>query len=121
MRYLMFIQAAENQPLAPALMEAMGPYIENNIKRGVLVDTGGLAPTSKSARVKLYGGKINVMDGPFTESKEVIGGYAIIEAPSYEAAMKEAVDFMELHRKHAPGWEGTCEVRPFDFLLSDQG
>jgi hypothetical protein len=66
-------------------------------------------------RLRSNHGKITRTDGPFTESKEVIGGYAIYECASYEAAMAKATDFMEMHRKLSPGWEGMCEVRPMDF------
>ena len=57
-----------------------------------------------------------IADGPFAESKEVIGGYAMLEAPSLEAAKQIMVDFLELHRRHWPGFEAECEVRPVEFL-----
>ena len=52
-----------------------------------------------------------MIDGPFVEAKEVIGGYAIMEFRNKEEALASAVEFMQLHRQHMPGWEGTCEVR----------
>ena len=61
--------------------------------------------------MRLSGGKLTVFDGPFTESKEVIGGYAVYDLPSREEAMKWATRFMEVHRDNWPGWEGEAEVR----------
>jgi hypothetical protein len=64
--------------------------------------------------VKLKGGKITVVDGPFTESKEIVGGYSIIDAKSREEALALARRFMELHLKHWPTFEGECEMRPLE-------
>ena len=72
---------------------------------------GGLGPTALGVRVRLSGGKVTVTDGPFTEAKEVVGGYAQFELKSKEEAVESAVRFMELHKKHWPGWEGETEVR----------
>ena len=115
MRYLTFIRHSESyrQSGPPAaLMEAMGKFVERSMKDGTLVDTGGLLPSKEGARVRLANGKITVTDGPFTESKEVIGGWAILELKSKEEAVRVATEFMELHRKHWPGFEGESEVRP---------
>jgi hypothetical protein len=115
MKYLTFIRHSESyrQHGPPAaLMEAMGQFIQKSQKEGVLVDTGGLLPSAEGARVRLTGGKITVTDGPFAESKEVIGGWAILELPSKAEAIRVATEFMELHRKHWPGFEGESEVRP---------
>jgi hypothetical protein len=120
MRYMMIINSAEDQKkyVTKELMDWMGPNMAIELQSGGMIDTGGLAPTAKGARVQLKGGKLSVMDGPFAESKEVFGGFAIYECATYEDAVKKASDFMEIHRKLAPGWEGTCEVRPIDFLAS---
>ncbi len=115
MRYLTFIRHSESyrQSGPPAaLMEAMGKFVEKSMKDGTLVDTGGLLPSKEGARVRLANGKITVTDGPFSESKEVIGGWAILELKSKEDAIRVATEFMELHRKHWPGFEGESEVRP---------
>ena len=84
-----------------------------------MLGSGGLGPTALGARVRLSGGQLTVTDGPFTEAKEVLGGYAQFELKSKEEAVKSAVAFMELHKKHWPGWEGETEVRqmfgPEDF------
>jgi hypothetical protein len=120
MRFMMFVKHMENQGVPPkSLMDAMTKLIEKETKAGTLIDTGGFLPTSKGASVRLAGGKITVTDGPYAEAKEVIGGYAQFELKSRDVAVKAAVDFMELHKKHWPGWNGETEVRqmmgPEDF------
>jgi hypothetical protein len=115
MKYLTFIRHSESHREVgppPALMEAMGKFVEKSRKDGILVDTGGLLPSKDGARVRLSKGKITVTDGPFTESKEVIGGWAILNASSTEEAVRVATEFMELHRKYWPEFEGESEVRP---------
>ena len=115
MKYLTFIRHSESyrQSGPPAaLMEAMGTFVEKALKDGKLVDTGGLLPSKDGVRVRLAKGKISVTDGPFTESKEVIGGWAILKADSKADAIRIATEFMELHRKHWPEFEGESEVRP---------
>ena len=62
-------------------------------------------------RAQVKGGKLTVTDGPFAESKEVLGGYAILEPPNREAAIQSMIEFMELHRLYGEGWEGVCEMR----------
>jgi hypothetical protein len=93
-------------------MEAMGQFIQRSSKDGNLVDTGGLLPSKDGVRVRLTSGKITVTDGPFSESKEVIGGWAILKAASKAEAIRLATEFMEIHRTHWPGFEGESEVRP---------
>ena len=115
MKYLSFIRHPEkyrDTPPPPALMEAMVEFIERSKKEGTLVDTGGLLPSKDGVRVRLAGGKLTVSDGPFTEAKEIIGGWAILKADSKEEAIRIATEFMELHRQHWPEFEGESEVRP---------
>jgi len=115
MKYLTFIRHSEKYREAgpPAgLMEAMGKFVEKSLKDGTLVDTGGLLPSKDGVRVRLANGKITVTDGPFSESKEVVGGWAILKADSKAEAVRIAKEFMELHRKHWPEFEGESEVRP---------
>ncbi len=115
MKYLTFIRHSESYRQSPppaALMEAMGKFVEKSRQDGTLVDTGGLLPSKEGLRVRLAKGKITVTDGPFTESKEVIGGWAIIDVSSKEEALRVATEFMDLHRKHWPEFEGESEVRP---------
>jgi hypothetical protein len=92
-------------------MEAIAKLGMEATKAGILVETGGLLPSSAGARVRLAEGEITVSDGPFTETKEIIGGYAIYELKSKEEAIAHTKRFMELHRIHWPGWEGEAEVR----------
>jgi len=115
MKYLTVIRHPESYRQAgppAALMEAMGKFVQKSLQEGSLVDTGGLLPSKDGVRVRLAGGKVTVTDGPFTEAKEVIGGWAILEASSKAEAVRLATEFMELHRKYWPEFEGESEVRP---------
>jgi hypothetical protein len=115
MKYLAFIRHSEayrESGPPQALLEAMGQFVQKSLADGTLVDTGGLLPSKDGARVRLARGQIRVTDGPFTESKEVIGGWAILRADSKAEAIRIATEFMELHRKHWPEFEGESEVRP---------
>jgi hypothetical protein len=117
MKYLMMIKSSESyrgQTIPQALMDAMGKLVEDGFKSGVLKDTAGLKPTANAFRIRSSGGKLKLTDGPFTEAKEVVGGYAIVEVASSDEAHKVARDFMELHRVHWPAFEGECEVRPIE-------
>ena len=120
MRFLMMVKHSENPgPPPPALMAAMDKLVESNVKDGSMINTGGLAPTAQSTRVRVAKGKLTVIDGPFTEAKEIIGGYAIFDLKSKEEALEKAKVFMELHREHWPEFEGETEIRqifgPEDF------
>ena len=122
MKYLTFIRHSESHREAgppPGLMEAMGSFVQKSLKDGTLVDTGGLLPSKDGVRVRLAGGKITVTDGPFTEMKEVIGGWAILQTDSRAEAIRIATEFMELHQKHWPGFEGESELRPM--FAPDEG
>ena len=117
MKYLMLIKHTEsyrNQAIPQALMDAMGQFVSESFKSGVLKDTAGLKPTSEGFRVRSSKNRLAVTDGPFTEAKEVVGGYALCEFASRDEAMKMAREFMELHRVHWPACEGECEVRPVE-------
>jgi hypothetical protein len=113
MRFMSFITSAHNGPPTPELMEAMNKLADREIKAGRMIDSGGLMPLAAGARVSIADGKLSVVDGPFVEAKEVIGGYAIFEFRNKEEAVASAVEFMQLHKDLMPGWEGTCEVRAF--------
>jgi hypothetical protein len=120
MRFMMIVKHAEKQgPPPKSLMDAIAKAAEEETKAGTMLGNGGLFPTAQGARVRLSGGKVTVIDGPFTEAKEIIGGYAQFDLKSKEEAIESAVQFMELHKKHWPGWEGETEVRqmfgPDDF------
>jgi len=115
MKYLSFVRHSEkHREVGPpqALLEAMGKFIEKCLKDGTLVETGGLLPSKEGVLIRLEGGKINVTDGPFSESKEIIGGWAILNAETKAEAIRVAKEFMELHRKYWPEFEGESELRP---------
>ena len=97
----------------PELLQAMHKLADREIKAGRMVDNAGLMPLATGAQVRIKGGELSVVDGPFVEAKEVIGGYAIFEVRNKEEALALAVEFMQLHKDHMPSWEGACEVRAF--------
>ena len=111
MRFMSIITTADTSMPTPELMEAMGKLADREIKAGRMIDMGGLMPLADGVQVRIRDGELGVIDGPFVEAKEVIGGYAIMEFRNKEEALASAVEFMQLHRQHMPGWEGTCEVR----------
>lgn len=110
MRFLSMVRISENTGLQPStqLMTEMGKLIEELTREGKLLDTAGLTPTSDGVRVRLADGKISVTDGPFTETKEVIGGYALLQAESREEAIELAKRFLRVHGNE---WNIECEVR----------
>jgi hypothetical protein len=112
MRFMTIVKSAESSgPPPQALMDAIAKLGDEAARAGTLVEMGGLYPTAMGTRVRLTKGQLTVTDGPFTESKEVVGGYAVHELKSKEEAIDAAVRFMELHKQHWPGWEGETEVR----------
>lgn len=115
MRYMMIVKGSENLatsgPPPVALFQEIDRLSEEMTRKGTLVSFGGLQPTSSGARMRLVHGKIVTTDGPFTEAKEVIGGFTIINVASREEALEQARTFMELHRVHWPQWEGETEIR----------
>jgi hypothetical protein len=114
MRFMYIVTSS--QPMrgpTPALMEAMAKLADREIKAGRMIDSGGLMPVAVGAQVRITDGKLSVVDGPFVETKEMIGGYAIFELRDKEEAVAAAREFMQLHLDHMPGWDGTCEVRSF--------
>ena len=107
MRFLSIVKSAENQgPPPQALLDAIAKLTEDSLKDGSLVQTGGLGQTSTGTRVRLSRGKVTVTDGPFSEAKEVVGGYAVLQAPSRREAIEATRRFLQLHQEHWPGWEG---------------
>ena len=110
MRFMMLVKSAENSgPPPKALMDAIGKMAEEATRAGLMLQSGGLAPTAISSRIRLSQGKLTKIDGPFTETKEVVGGYAMLNARSLEEAIALTERFVELHV--ADGWEIDCEVR----------
>ena len=113
MKFLSMIRIQENTGQKPSdrLMNEMGKLMEEMIRDGSLVSTAGLRPTSEGKRMRSNHGKVSVKDGPFTEAKEVIGGYAVLEAKSMAEAMELTKRFLAVHGDE---WDLECEVRPFD-------
>lgn len=112
MRYLGFIKPARDYGDPPqALQDAMGTFVQEQVAAKHVIDTGGMAPASRTVRVQLAGGNLSVIDGPYSEAKEVTGGYAILEYDSKEEAIEGMRAFMELHHRYWPEFEGECELR----------
>jgi len=115
MRFMMMVKHGEpSGPPPKEFMDAMAKIGEDAAKSGTMVISGGLAPLATSTRVRLSGGEIAVIDGPFTESKEFVGGFAIFDLKSKEEAVEATVGFMELHKKYWPGWQGETEIRQLE-------
>lgn len=116
MRYMMMVKANKDYeaglPPKKELMEAIAKHGAELAKAGILLDTGGLMPTSKGARILASGGNLNVIDGPFAEAKEVVGGFAVLKAESKEEAIRLGRIFMQIHIDTlGPGYEGELEIR----------
>src|SRR5262245_48070034 len=113
MRFLSMIRIDEKTGQKPSerLMNEMGKLMEEMIRDGVLISTAGLRPTKDGVRVRSRHGRLSTTEGPFTESKEVIGGYAVLEAPSLKEAIRLTERFLETHGDE---WDVECEVRPID-------
>ena len=113
MRFLPLIRVAENTGQKPSekLMADIGRLVTEMTADGTLLGTAGLRPTSEGKRVRLSCGKQTVSDGPFTESKEVIGGYALLKAESMEHALQLTKRFLDVHGDE---WEVECELRQID-------
>jgi hypothetical protein len=112
MRYLCFVKMDESKANpTQALMEAMGEHAAQGFASGVLVDAGGLYGVADAVEFRVAAGNLTVTDGPYAESKEVIGGWAIIKVDSEEEARAEGQTMADLHQMHWPEWEGAIELR----------
>jgi hypothetical protein len=127
MRYMMMIKMDESMPAGPpppSLFAAIGELGDQARKDGTLLEEGGLLPSAAGALVRLSGGRVSVIDGPFTEAKELIGGFAVYQVRTKDDAIEAARRFMQLHADHWPGVEAVCEVRQMmdagDFEPGDQ-
>jgi hypothetical protein len=106
MRFLSVYKSPErNTPPTPEEIARMGNLIEEWMKKGKLLSTEGCLPSALGARVRVDGGKFTITDGPFTEAKEVVGGFAILDAPSKEAAVEYVKEFLQV------AGLGECELR----------
>jgi hypothetical protein len=118
MKFMMIVKASKDSEAGvmpgEELLSAMGKYNEELMKAGVLLDLAGLQPSSKGFRIKFSGSKRTVIDGPFTEAKELIAGYWIIQVKSREEAMEWAKRVPSPH----PGQDCEIEIRQF-FELDD--
>jgi hypothetical protein len=112
-RFLSMIRINEQAGQVPSeqLMQDMGKLIDEMTREGTLVRTAGLRPTKQGKRVRLRKGQLAVTDGPFVETKEVVGGFAILEAPSMDDAIELTKRFL---RVHGTEWDIECEVRQID-------
>src|SRR5690348_1948992 len=112
MRFLSLIRITETgRKPSDKLIADMGKLIAEMSAAGVLLDTAGLRPTSEGKRVRLSRGQQRVMDGPLTETKEVVGGYAMLNADSMAHALELTSRFLDVHGGE---WEIECEVRQVD-------
>jgi hypothetical protein len=113
MRFLSMIRIDENSGVAPTpqLMSDMGKLIAEMTREGKLIETAGLRPTAEGIRVRLRHGKLSTSDGPFAETKEVIGGFAVLEAASLQEAIELTKRFL---RVHGDEWDVECEVRQME-------
>ena len=121
MRYMFLISAAETGAAPPPRMiDEIEKLTEHEMATGRMIARGGLLPMAMgSARIESRRGKLKLIDGPFAETKEVLGGFAIFEFATREEAIAAAERFMDLHSRYWPEWEGVCEMRPmFGFQSS---
>ena len=110
MRFLGYTLANEaempSEPPRPELYEEMGAFVEGAVKAGVIVATGGIAPTAQGAKVTLQDGEFTVVDGPFTEAKELVGGWALMECRDMDEAVEWTKRFLSVLGA------GECRIRP---------
>ena len=110
MRFLGYTLASEadlpSEPPRPELYEEMGKFVEEATKAGIVVATGGIAPTSEGVIITLKNGDFSVLDGPFTEAKELVGGWCLMECRDKEEAVEWTKRFLSVLG------EGECRVRP---------
>ena len=109
MRFLGYTLADESIPMpppSPELFEKMGSFVEEATKAGVIVATGGIAPTAMGAKITLKDGEFTVVDGPFTEAKELVGGWALLECRDKDEAVEWSKRFVSVLG------EGEVRIRP---------
>ena len=117
MRFMMLVKANKDfeagAPPNPELMAAVAKLADEATARGVMVTAGGLLPSSQGVRIRVARGKTSVIDGPFAETKELVGGYAIFDLKSKEEAIESGRQFMKIHADIlGSSYEGELEIRP---------
>ena len=117
MRYMMIVKANKDSeagsPPNPELMAAIAKLADKATASGALVSAGGLLPSSQGVRIRVAGGKTATIDGPFAETKELVGGYAIFDLKSKEEAIESGRQFMQIHADVlGSSYEGELEIRP---------
>ncbi len=117
MRFMMIVKANKDYeagaPPNPELMAAIAKLADEATARGAMVMAGGLLPSSQGVRIRAARGKTSVIDGPFAETKELVGGFAIFDLESKEEAIESGRRFMQLHADIlGPSYEGELEIRP---------
>ena len=117
MRYMMIVKANKDSeagsPPNPELIAAIANLADEAAARGAMVAAGGLLPSSQGVRIRVAGGKTSVIDGPFAETKELVGGFAIFDLKSREEAIESGRQFMQVHADILGlSYEGELEIRP---------
>ena len=125
MKFLLMIKPDKTSeaglPPDPRLMAAIGTLMEDMVKSGKLVETGGITPLARTTKLKVARGKVSVTDGPFTEAREIVGGYAIVRVASRQEALEIGKRFMGLHAEIlGPDYENEAEVLQL-FDMTEQG
>jgi hypothetical protein len=112
MRYLVMVKYSENATPPPqVLLDALARNRQEARQAGALVEVGGLLPSALGARVRFTGGGLTVTDGPFTETRELVGGYSVYEVKSKQEAIEWTYRFMQLFAEHWPAGECEAEIR----------
>ena len=112
MRYLVMIKYNENgNPPSQDLLDAIARNRQEAMQAGALVEVGGLYPSAVGARIRLSGGSLAITDGPFAETRELVGGYSVYEVKSRQEAIDWTYRFMRLFEEHWPVGECEAEIR----------
>lgn len=112
MRFMTIVKGPENAGMPPQkLFDEIERLVKEQTEKGILVARGGLLPTATGARARVKGNSIDIKDGPFTEAKEVIGGFAIYELPSKAEMVKLTREFCQMQIDIWPAWQGEVEIR----------
>ena len=126
MRYISIIKASPESeaglPPDPRLLEAMGNLLQEAMAKGQILQTEGLAPSALGVRIHAANGSLTIVDGPFAETKELVGGFAILETETREEAIEAARQVMQVHIDVlGDAYEGQCELRPIGFCGGKSG